>query len=108
MKKRTPKEWQRLVAEYELGQESRREFCDRYGLATSTLDYWRRRGRSDTGGGLVEVEIEMGGPLVGGVVAPVVISWPNGVRVELGVDAVSGAVLSAMHVAFGGGSSCLH
>ena len=60
------------------------------------------------GGGLVEVEIETGGPLAGGVVAPVVISWPNGVRVELGVDAVSGAVLSAMHVAFGGGSSCLH
>lgn len=46
--------------------------------------------------------------MVGGVVAPVVIIWPNGVRVELGVDAVSGAVLSAMHVAFGGGSSCLH
>ena len=36
--------------------------------------------------------------MVGGVVAPVVIIWPNGVRVELGVDAVSGAVLSAMHV----------
>jgi hypothetical protein len=52
-------------------------------LATSTLDYWRRRGRSDTGGGLVEVEIETGGPLAGGVVAPVVISWPNGVRVVL-------------------------
>ena len=96
------------MSEYELGQESRREFCVRHGLATSTLDYWRRRGRSDTGGGLVEVEIETGGPLVGGVVAPVVIIWPNGVRVELGVDAVSGAVLSAMHVAFGGGSSCLH
>ena len=108
MKKRTLKEWRRLVSEYELGQESRREFCVRHGLATSTLDYWRRRGRSDTGGGLVEVEIETGGPLVGGVVAPVVIIWPNGVRVELGVDAVSGAVLSAMHVAFGGGSSCLH
>jgi transposase-like protein len=107
MKKRTSKEWQRLVAEYERGFESRREFCGRYGLATSTLDYWRRRGRSDTGGGLVEVEIETGGPLAGGVVASVVISWPNGVRVELGVDAVSGAVLGAMHVAFGGGSSCL-
>jgi hypothetical protein len=107
MKKRTLEEWQRLVAEYERGFESRRDFCDRYGLATGTLDYWRRRGLSDTGGGLVAVEIETGGPLAGEVVAPVVISWPNGVRVELGVDAVSGAVLSAMHVAFGGGSSCL-
>jgi hypothetical protein len=108
MKKRTLKEWRRLVSEYELGQESRREFCVRHGLATSTLDYWRRRSRGDGGERLVEVEIEAGSLSAGGVVAPVVIIWPNGVRVELGVDAVSGAVLGAMHVAFGGGSSCLH
>ena len=38
MKKRTPKEWQRLVAEDERGFESRWDFCERYGLATSTLD----------------------------------------------------------------------
>ena len=56
---------------------------------------------------MVEVEIEAGGLSAGGMVAPVVISWPNGVRVELGVDAVSGAVLGAMNVVFGGGSSCL-
>ncbi len=74
MKKRTPKEWQRLVAEYERGFESRWDFGERYGLATSTLDYWRRRSRSDTGGGLVEVEIETGGLWAGEVVAPVVIS----------------------------------
>ena len=38
MKKRTPKEWQRLVAEYERGFESRGDFGERYGLATSTPD----------------------------------------------------------------------
>ena len=37
MKKRTPKEWQRLVAAYERGFESRGDFGERYGLATSTL-----------------------------------------------------------------------
>ena len=47
------------MSEYELGQESRREFCVRHGLATSTLDYWRRRSRGDGGERLVEVEIEV-------------------------------------------------
>jgi hypothetical protein len=45
MKKRTLKEWRRLVSEYELGQEDWRGFCVRHGLATSTLDYSRHRGR---------------------------------------------------------------
>lgn len=107
MKKRTQKEWRRLVAEYERGSESRREFCERRALSMSTLDYWRRRSRSDAGGRLVEVEIERGGRLAGGVVAPMVISWPNGVRVELRAEAVSATVLSALHGAFGGGESCL-
>jgi hypothetical protein len=33
------------MSEYELGLESRREFCVRHGLATSTLDYRRHRNR---------------------------------------------------------------
>lgn len=107
MKKRTPKDWRRLVAEYELGSESRREFCERRALSTSTLDYWRRRSRADAVGQLVEVEIDPGGSFAGRVVAAVVITWPNGVRVEMGAEAVSGAVLGAMHGAFGGGGSCL-
>jgi hypothetical protein len=107
MKKRTPKDWRRLVGEYERGIESRREFCQRRALSMSTLDYWRRRSRGETGGRLVEVEIETDGSLVGGVGAPVVITWPNGVRVELWTESVSAAVLGAMHGAFGGGDACL-
>lgn len=107
MKKRTLKEWRRLVAEYERGSESRREFCERRALSMGTLDYWRRRSRADAGGRLVEVDIETGGPLAGGVVAPLVITWPNGVRVEMGAEAATAAVLGAMHGAFGGGGSCL-
>lgn len=84
MKKRTLKESRRLVAEYERGSESRREFCERRALSVSTLDYWRRMSRADAGGQLVEVEFETSDPLAGGVVAPLVITWPNGVRVERG------------------------
>ena len=42
MKKRTPKEWQRLVAEDERGFESRWDFCERYGLV-GKLTYLRSR-----------------------------------------------------------------
>lgn len=108
MKKRTPAEWRRLVAAYERGGESRRRFCEKHGLATSTLDYWRRRGRGDGSGRLVQVEIDADGGFACGVAAPLVITWPNGVRVELGVDAVSAAVLGTMHGAFGGGGRCSH
>ena len=106
MKKRTPKEWRRLVSAYESGGESRRGFCERHGVAASTLDYWRRRVRGDAGGRLVQFEMETGGPLAGGQVPAVVISWPTGVRVELGAGAASEALLSALHGAFGGGGAC--
>ena len=106
MKKRTLREWRRLVAEYERGSESRGEFCERRALSMSTLDYWRRRVRGDAGGRLVQVEMETGGPLAGGQVPAVVISWPTGVRVELGAGAASVALLSALHGAFGGGNAC--
>jgi transposase-like protein len=106
MKKRTPREWRRLVAAYELGCESRRGFCERHGVAASTLDYWRRRVRGDAGGRLVEVQMETVGPLAGVPVPAVVIIWPAGVRVELGAGAASVALLSALHGAFGGGGAC--
>lgn len=106
MKKRTPAEWRRLVAAYDRGWESRRDFCEKHGLATSTLDYWRRRNRAAGGGRLVEVEIEADGSSAGGVVEQVVISWPNGVRVEMSAGAATAAVVRALHGAFGGGDAC--
>ncbi|MBP7951164.1 MAG: hypothetical protein KA004_16050 [Verrucomicrobiales bacterium] len=42
MRKRIPKEWRRLVAEFERGGESRRAFCERRALALSTLDNARQ------------------------------------------------------------------
>jgi hypothetical protein len=36
-------EWQRHIARYLRGALSRREYCERHGLKTTTFDYWRRR-----------------------------------------------------------------
>jgi hypothetical protein len=83
----------------------------RHALATGAPNYWRRRSRSDTGDRLADIAIETGDSLACGVVAPMVIIWPIGVRVALGVGAVSAGVLGAMHGTFDlcgrGGDACL-
>ena len=47
-----------LVAGYEEGGLTRREYCERHGVALTTLDYYRRRG--ETVAGLVAVEVGRG------------------------------------------------
>ena len=39
-------QWVELMAAYEAGDLSRREFCERHGVAYSTFGYWRKRLRS--------------------------------------------------------------
>ena len=35
--------WMRaLIAEYERGDETQREFCERYGMSVSSLQWWKR------------------------------------------------------------------
>ena len=82
-------------------------FCVWHGLATSKLDCWRRRNRSYTGRRLVDVEIETSGLSADGEVAPMVIIWPNGVRVELVSKAESAAVLRAIRGIAREGDACL-
>jgi hypothetical protein len=40
--KRNREERQRLLKEFEGSGQTRREFCERHGLAVATLDSWRR------------------------------------------------------------------
>ena len=40
---REREEWMReLVAEYERGNETQREFCERYGMSVSSLQWWKK------------------------------------------------------------------
>jgi hypothetical protein len=41
--RRSREEWERLMAEYEAGKESRRVFCAQHDLAYSSFGYWRKR-----------------------------------------------------------------
>ena len=106
MMKRTEREWRRLVCEFESCGRSRRDFCEVHGLSMATLDYWRRRTSTDGGGRLVQVEIEADAPTAAVLADSLVITWPNGVRVEMGAGAASAAVVGALHGAFGGGEPC--
>jgi len=47
-----------VVAEYERSGRSRRGCCERTGVATSTLDYWRRQVREGNRARIVPVKIE--------------------------------------------------
>ncbi len=64
-----------LVAGYEEGGLTRREYCARRGIALTTLDYYRRRRK--TGAGLVEVEVERG------AAASITVVLSNGRRIEV-------------------------
>ncbi|MFW6039156.1 MAG: IS66 family insertion sequence element accessory protein TnpA [bacterium] len=67
-------EWERLVAEYEHGEETRQAFCVERGVSVSSLDYWRRKLREEQAPGFIElgsmsaggavtwdIELELGG-----------------------------------------------
>jgi hypothetical protein len=72
-----------VVAEYERSGLSRRSYCERTGVAMSTLDYWRRQVREGKRAAIVPVKIEAADPAIGkdrGVGFQ--LSLPNGMRIE--------------------------
>jgi transposase-like protein len=81
-----------LLARYERSGLSQKAFCQRHGVALSTLQYWRRRAR-DTDQACTPSFVEI--PQVTGmaralsVEAAVFIELPGGVRLEAsaGTDA---------------------
>ena len=105
MKRRTMSEGLRLVREYDESGESRGGFCERRGLGVATLDYWRRQVAAAGTNGLVEVEVERE-PAVPTAAETMTISWPCGVRVELGVVSATTPLLRRAHEIFGGDQAC--
>ena len=76
-----------VVAEYERSGLSRRSFCERAGVAVSTLDYWRRQVRDGNRARIVSVKMEAPESTPGeGRCAGFRLSLPNGVRIESGWD----------------------
>ena len=41
--RRTQDDWSQLMTEYEAGELTQRQFCERHQLAYSTFCYWRKR-----------------------------------------------------------------
>ena len=100
--KRGVAERRQLLDRYERSDLSQKSFCQRHGIALSTLQYWRRRAR-DTDQEPTPSFVEI--PQVSGMAralsseAAVVIELPGGVRFEVptGTDAQwLGGLLRAM------------
>src|SRR4051812_22067148 len=68
-------EMKRVVKEYEKSGVTRREFCQRRGIAVTTFDYWRRE--LGTKPKLVKVEVAAPEPA-----AHFTLSLANGRRIE--------------------------
>jgi transposase-like protein len=91
IQRRSTVERRRLLGRYERSGLSQSAFCLRYGVALSTLTYWRRREREESkqpGASFVEVP-QVGGMVRASAEAAVVIELPGGVRLEVaaGTDA---------------------
>jgi len=92
IQRRSVTERRRLLARYERSGLSQKAFCQRHGVALSTLQYWRRRAR-DTDQEPTPSFVEI--PQVAGMAralaseAAVIIELPGGVRFEVpaGTDA---------------------
>ena len=62
--RRSAREWKRIVSRFERGGQSSREFCEKEGLALSTLQWWRRKlGGAKTGQARCFVELSDEGRL---------------------------------------------
>ena len=85
-------ERRRLLTRYERSGLSQKAFCQRHGVALSTLQYWRRRARDtdqEPTPSFVEVPQMSGMSRVLPSEAAVIIELPGGVRFEVptGTDA---------------------
>jgi len=94
-------ERRQLLNRYECSGLSQKAFCQRHGVALSTLQYWRRRARDtdqEPTPTFVEIPQVTGTAGVRSVEAAVFIELPGGVRLEVpaGTDAqwLSGLVRS--------------
>ena len=101
IQRRSLTERRQLLDRYERSGLSQKAFCQRYGVALSTLQYWRRRARDtdqEPTPSFVEVPQVTGMARGLPVEAAVFIELPGGVRLEVpaGTDAqwLSGLVRS--------------
>ena len=78
-----------MVAEFEASGLRRREFCDKHGLAVSTLDAYRKRQRrapAETAGRGRWLAVELSGMRQAGdeVGSGLALGLPGGRRIEIG------------------------
>ena len=79
--RRTAGEIRKLVAGYEKGHQSRAAYCAEHGLPLTTLDYYRRKLRSEAPA-LFEVDLHGAAAVAGDRGVAVILS--NQRRVEIG------------------------
>jgi hypothetical protein len=80
-----------LVAGYEGSGLTRRAYCKQRGIALTTLDYYRRRGKAEPGWVAVELEGEA-------AACPLTVVLGNGRRIEVSGDFAEAALARLVRV----------
>jgi len=82
---RKAEEVEKIVADFERSGLSRREYCERNGIALPTLDWYRRRVQaSRNAANLVPVKIKTAPPANGSAKDGFTLTLVNGCRIETG------------------------
>ena len=77
LKRRNAQEREQLIAEYNAGGKSRKEFCEEHGIELSTFGGWIKKKDATAHAGFAEVMVPMS------EAAPIEITYPAGVRVSI-------------------------
>lgn len=95
-RRRSGAEMAALVAGYEESGLTRRAYCERRGIALTTLDYYRRRGQAEPGWVAVELEGELASSR-----STMTVVLGNGRRIEVSGDFGEAALARLVRVVEG-------
>jgi len=98
---RNAAEVEQIVVDFEHSGLSRRDYCDRRGIALPTLDWYRRRvGASRNAANLVPVKIaKTSKPMIGGAEEGFTLVLGNGLRIETGRNFSDDALARLIRIA---------
>lgn len=77
--------WEEIYGKYLSSGMTKVGFCQERQIKLGTFYYWAKKFRQESaGGGFVRVDCRQREPIVGA--EQVVVEYPNGVRIKVGVD----------------------
>jgi len=99
--RKTPTQWAEIVASFHASGLTQREFCDRHGIGSSTLDKWKRRVAESAPGQTSPASFIRVHPISDAENTTVTLQTDNGLRVlcplSIGIDTIAALTRAIGH-----------